>query len=228
MQPYFLPYIGYFQLINAVDEIVIYDNIEYTKKGWVNRNRILVNGIENLFSLPLKKDSDYMYVNQRFLADTWKIERKKILNRINESYRKALHFEESYQLIEKCINHQDLNLFNFVFNSLEIVLKHLNINTKIVISSSIQIDHQLKSYEKVIAICKERGAEKYFNPIGGLAIYDKELFKRNNLELKFLKSNYYPYSQFNYQFVPWLSILDVLMFNSVEEVNNMLNQFELV
>jgi hypothetical protein len=89
MQPYFFPYIGYFQLINAVEEFVIYDNIEFTKKGWINRNRILVNGADSYISLPLKKDSDFLHVKDRFLADTWDQDRKKMLNRITESYRKA-------------------------------------------------------------------------------------------------------------------------------------------
>ncbi len=71
MQPYFFPYIGYFQLINTVDEFVVYDNIEFTKKGWINRNRILVNGKDEYITLPIKKDSDFLHVKDRFLAETW-------------------------------------------------------------------------------------------------------------------------------------------------------------
>src|SRR5438445_505000 len=101
MQPYFFPYIGYFQLINAVDEFVVYDNIEFTKKGWINRNRILVNGKDAYITIPLKKDSDYLNVNERWLADVWTVERKKLLNRITESYRKAPYYESIYNLAEK-------------------------------------------------------------------------------------------------------------------------------
>jgi hypothetical protein len=116
MQPYFFPYIGYFQLVNAVDEFVIYDNIEFTKKGWISRNRILVNGVDTYISLPLKKDSDYLHVKDRYLADTWDIERKKMLNRITESYRKAPYFKETYEVIEKCILYEDRNLFKFILH----------------------------------------------------------------------------------------------------------------
>src|SRR4030042_5533275 len=93
MQPYFLPYIGYFQLMNAVDEFVIYDNIEFSKKGWINRNRILVNGKDSYITIPLKKDSDYLDVRDRYLAETWSSEKIKMLKRIIGSYRKAPRFD---------------------------------------------------------------------------------------------------------------------------------------
>lgn len=227
MQPYYFPYIGYFQLINAVDEFVIYDNIEFTKKGWINRNRILVNGTDAVVSLPIKKDSDYLNVNERFLADTWDIERKKMLNRITESYRKAPYFKETYEVLEKCILYEDRNLFKFILHSVQTVMQYLKIDTKLVVSSSVPIDHQVKSNEKVMAICKERGADIYINPIGGLELYDKEIFKKNNLKLQFQKANNITYSQFNNEFIPWLSIIDVMMFNNIEEMQSKLEAYSL-
>jgi len=228
MQPYFFPYIGYFQLINAVDEFVIYDNIEFTKKGWINRNRILVNGTDAIISLPLKKGSDFLNVNERFLADSWEIERKKILNRISESYRKAPYFKETYEVLEECIMYEDRNLFNFIFYSLKTVLNFLNITTKIVVSSTSSINHQLRSDEKVMAICKERGAEIYINPIGGLEIYDKQIFLNNNLQLQFLKTNNITYNQFNNEFIPWLSIIDLMMFNSLIDIESYIQKCQLI
>jgi hypothetical protein len=228
MQPYFFPYIGYFQLINAVDEFVIYDNIEFTKKGWINRNRILVNGKDEFISLPLKKDSDFLKVNERFLADSWEVERIKMLNRIKESYRKSPYFKDTYKVLEECIMFEDRNLFNFIMHTLKTILKFLNINTKIVISSTISIDHQLRSDDKVIKICKERGANYYFNPIGGLDLYSNEKFKKNNLDLQFIKSKNLTYNQFSNDFIPWLSIIDVMMFNSIIEIKNFMQKYELI
>ena len=228
MQPYFFPYIGYFQLINEVDEFVIYDNIEFTKKGWINRNRILVNGTDAVISLPLKKDSDFLHVNERFLADTWEIDRKKILNRISESYRKAPYFKEIYPILEKCIMYEDRNIFNFILHSVKSIMQFLNIDTKLITSSSISIDHQLRKDEKIIAICKEKGAEIYINPIGGFELYDKEFFKKNNLELQFIRSNNITYNQFNNEFIPWLSIIDVMMFNSLNEIKSYMSKYELI
>jgi len=228
MQPYFFPYIGYFQLINAVDEFIIYDNIEFTKRGWINRNRILVNGTDVLISLPLKKDSDYLHVKERFLANTWEIDRKKMLNIIKESYRKAPFFYETYEVLEKCIMYEERNLFEFIFHSIQTIKNYLDIKTELIISSTIPIDHQLKSEEKVLAICKLIEADTYINPIGGLELYNKESFKENKLDLLFQKANYFDYIQFDNKFIPWLSIIDVLMFNSPEEINFMLDQFELI
>ena len=228
MQPYFFPYIGYFQLVNAVDEFIIYDNIEFTKKGWINRNRILVNGKDAIISLPIKRDSDYLDVKDRFLSDSWEVERKKMLNRIVESYRKAPYYKECYDLIEKCINYEERNLFKFILHSVQTIMKYLNIDTNLVVSSTISINHKLKSEEKVIAICKKRGAEIYINPFGGKELYNKEHFLKNNLKLQFQKSNNISYSQFNNEFKPLLSIIDVLMFNSKDEIKTFLRDFQLI
>jgi hypothetical protein len=223
MQPYIFPYIGYFQLINAVDEFVIYDNIEFTKKGWINRNRILVNGRDAYITLPLKKDSDYLDVRERSLAEVWVTERSKLLNRITESYRKSPHFDVVYPVIEKSLLFDDFNLFNFIFNSIKLVTEYLGIQTMFVISSSIVMDHSLKAETKVITICKSREAHTYVNPIGGALLYSKENFKQEGIDLLFHKSKDIVYKQFNNEFVPWLSIIDVMMFNSRDEISELLN-----
>lgn len=227
MQPYFFPYIGYFQLINAVDEFVIYDNIEFTKKGWINRNRILVNDIDSYISIPLKKDSDYLHINERILADTWNIERKKILNRVSESYKKAPFFNETILCFEKCLMYDERNLFDFILHSIQVLMSLLNIETKLIISSNVPIDHKLKSTDKIIAICKQRGADTYINAIGGFDLYNKEFFMNNDLELKFQKSNSLKYKQFNNEFIPWLSIIDVMMFNDKSTISKYLNSYTL-
>ncbi len=218
MQPYFFPYIGYFQLISSADKFVVYDNIQFTKKGWINRNRILFNGKDEFITLPLKKDSDFLMVDQRKLADTFKTDRLKLLRRVQEAYRKAPEFNGVYPLAESVINNSEENLFGFIYNSIWQVCKYLDIKTEFVISSNVPIDHQLKSQDKVIAICKALNATEYINPAGGLDLYSKEVFKQNNIELSFIKSNAVDYRQFKNEFVPWLSIIDVLMFNSKEQV----------
>jgi hypothetical protein len=218
MQPYFFPYIGYFQLINAVNEFIIYDNIQFSKKGWINRNRILVNGTDAYITLPLKKDSDYLDVKDRYLSDDWHIERKKLLNRITESYRKAPYFTTIYPIIEEIINCEDKNLFEFIFNSLKLVKQYLEITTPFIISSSIQIDHQLKSDKKVIALCKAQNANTYINPVGGMDLYNKKAFKNEGINLHFLKASNITYPQYTNDYVPFLSIIDVMMFNSKETI----------
>ena len=202
MQPYFFPYIGYFQLMNAVDKFVLYDNIQFTKKGWINRNRYLQNGSDVLFTIPLKKDSDYLNIDKRFLSDDSLNARKKILRRIEQNYKKATNYSLIFPLIEKYFLLEESNLFKFVLFSINEVIKLLDIKTKIIISSSIEIDHTLKGQDKVIAICKEIGCNNYINAIGGKKLYNTQSFAKENIKLDFLKSKNLVYPQFNNGFIP--------------------------
>ncbi|MDC1327341.1 WbqC family protein [Ulvibacter sp.] len=227
MQPYIFPYIGYFQLINAVDKFVIYDNIQYTKKGWINRNRILVNGSDQFISLPIKKDSAHLNVVDRSLADSWNLDKKTMLNRIKESYRKAPYFKETYELIDECLTNNDTNLFEFILQTIKCVMNHLSIETELIVSSNVSIDHELNGVEKVMAICKQEGADVYINPIGGIDLYSHAKFEENGLKLQFQKSKDITYKQFGNDFVPWLSIIDVVMFNSSQEISEFLNKYSI-
>ena len=228
MQPYFMPYVGYFQLINSVDQFVIYDNIQYTKKGWINRNRILVNGKDQIITLPIKKDSDYLDVIDRELSESWEKDKIKMVNVIKSSYNKAPYFKEASELIFECLNNPEKNLFKFIYDSIILINEYLEIKTSIVISSSINANHTLKSQDKVLSLCKAQNADVYINSIGGVELYDKATFKQNRIELNFIKSNPIKYKQFNNEFVPWLSIIDVMMFNSKEQIQEYLNKYILV
>lgn len=222
MQPYFFPYLGYFQLMANVDEFVIYDNIQFSKKGWIHRNRILVNGKDSYISLPLKSDSDYLDIRERKLADSWDMEKHKMINRIKEAYRKAPQFENVFPIIKECLLYPDSNLFNFLFNALDKVKSFLFINTPLLVSSGIQADHGLKSTSRVIEICKNRNAQIYINPVGGISLYDKEEFKSHRVELQFLEMESREYAQLGDAFVPYLSIIDVMMFNTREKIRDYL------
>lgn len=220
MQPYFLPYVGYFQLLAAVDVFVVYDNIKYTKKGWINRNRFLLNGRDALFSLPLKKDSDQLDVRDRVLAEDF--DRAKLLGRFREAYRRAPFFHEACPLVESAVLHAESNLFRYILHSLELLVQHLGIGTRLVVSSAVPADHRLQGEEKVLAICAELGATTYINAIGGQGLYSKERFRDRRVELNFLRSAPFTYRQFDHEFVPWLSILDVIMFNPPAVLDNYL------
>lgn len=226
MQPYFLPYIGYWQLINAVDVFVVYDNIQYTKKGWFNRNRFLKNGKDALFSVALKNDSDYLNVDGRFVSPEF--DKRKLIAQLQNAYNKAPYIKDVMPLVEKTIMFDEENLFKFIFNSIQNICNYLDIKTKLIISSAVNIDHNLKAEKKVIEICKALGATQYINPIGGVELYDKEEFENEGINLNFIKSNDIEYKQFDNEFVPWLSIVDVLMFNSKEEVKKMLGDYNLL
>ena len=216
MQPYFFPYIGYFQLIAAVDLFVVYDNIKYTKKGWINRNRILQNGKDVTFSLPLKNDSDSLDIRERELAADFRCE--KLLNQIEGAYRSAPYFSSTFPLIDLAVRYKETNLFRFLHHSIVKTCEHLGITTKIRISSGVAIDHGLRSQDKVLALCEAVGANTYVNASGGTELYSKRAFQGKGLELKFIQSKPFEYRQFGDAFVPWLSIIDVLMFNPLDVI----------
>ncbi|MGR9396955.1 WbqC family protein (plasmid) [Rhizobium leguminosarum] len=227
MQPYFFPYIGYFQLIHAVDKFVVYDNIKYTKKGWINRNRILRNGEDFTFSLPIKAASDSLDICDRTLSTEF--DRNKLVNQIQGAYRRAPFFSNAFPVIEQAIRFQDSNLYSYIFNSITKICDYLGIKTEFIVSSKMKIDHGLKAETKVLALCEEAGASVYINAVGGVDLYSRETFNARDIHLKFIKSKPFEYPQFGAEFMPWLSIIDVIMFNSAESIQaKILNEYELI
>lgn len=228
MQPYFFPYLGYWQLINAVDQFVLYDNIKFTKKSWIRRNRLLINGVESLFTLPIKNDSDSLDIRERILSDSFEIEREKILNKIKHAYKRAPQYHEVFPIIENCFRYENKNLFHFIHYSIETVVKYLDIDTRIHISSSIDMDHSLANKDRVIATCKALSEQIYINSIGGQSLYNKTFFLESGVKLQFLQTHLLDYKQFDHDFIANLSIIDVMMFNSKEKVKELLNQYDLI
>ena len=227
MQPYFFPYIGYFQLIGSVNLFIVYDNIKYTKKGWINRNRMLQSDNDVMFSLPLKSDSDLLDVRDRELAADFN--RDKLLNQIGGAYRRAPYFAQTFPLIEQVVRYEERNLFKFIHHSLVRTCKHLGIATEIRVSSDIAIDHDLKNQDKVLALCEAVGASTYVNAIGGMELYSKDEFRTRGIELKFIRSKPFEYAQFGNEFVPWLSIIDVMMFNPLDTIRECIeSNYELI
>jgi len=228
MQPYFIPYIGYWQLMGAVDKFVIYDNIKYTKSGWIRRNRILLNGKDLLISLPIKNDSDSLDIRDRYLSDNYSKEKIKMKNQFKAAYQKAPYYELVAPIIDRILDYKEKNLFLFLYNSLIEIKEYLNIDTELIISSNININSDLKSQNRVIEICKQLKADNYINPIGGTKLYDIEEFAKHSIKLNFLKTGDIVYKQFNNEFIQNLSIIDVMMFNPREKLKEMLRQFTLI
>ena len=220
MQPYFLPYAGYYQLIASVDLFVVYDNIKYTKKGWINRNRFLQNGTDAMFTLPLSKDSDSLDIRDRKLIDSF--DKEKFLRKFEGAYKRAQYYEQTFELLRNVVYFPKDNLFDFIHNSLVETCRHLYIDTKIIVSSEIDINHQLHAQDKVISLCNALGAKEYVNAIGGIDLYSRDEFKKHGIELHFIKSRMSNYPQFAHDFVPALSIIDAMMFNDGSLLSNSL------
>lgn len=226
MQPYFLPYMGYWQLINHVDKFVLYDTIQYTKKGWMTRNRYLLNGKDEMFSLSVKSASSELDVVERELADDF--DREKLLRSLSGAYSKAPYFKQNFPLIEDIMKCPESNLFSYIEQSIRKICTALNISTPIVKSSDLkQCSRDLKGKDRVIDICKALNAEDYINPIGGIELYNKDEFQAEGINLKFMRSLPMAYKCFGQECIPHMSILDLMMFNSLEQIEDSINNFSL-
>ncbi|WP_128545210.1 WbqC family protein [Larkinella soli] len=227
MQPYFLPYIGYLQLMNAVDKFIFYDDVAYINRGWVNRNRILVNGKDHLFTVPLRDASQNKRIRDIDLGDDPKW-RPKLLQTLAQSYRKAPFYNTVYPLLEKVVNLEARTIADLVRESFSVLNDYLGIRTEIVPSSVIYQNEALKGQERILDICRQEKADRYINPIGGMEIYDRQRFTDEGIELFFIRSRRVEYPQFSNEFIPWLSIADILMFNEVDAVRKMLEEYDLI
>lgn len=227
MQPYFCPYIGYFQLMNAVDKYVVYDDVNFIKGGWINRNRILLNGEPHFINIPMLGASPNKLINE-VGVNNQEVLVTKNLKLLESAYKKAPYYNDVYPLLKEILEYKTDTIEKFIFNSFKIINNYLDIETELIMSSTIKKDNSLKAEEKVIEICKILNATDYYNAIGGQDLYSFEDFEKNNILLHFVKTRDLKYAQFNNEFQSNLSIIDVMMFNSKEEVKKMLNEFDLI
>lgn len=227
MQPYLFPYIGYFQLIKVVDKFVIYDDVNYILRGWINRNKILLKGKEYMFTLSLSKHSQNKLINEILIYNEDR-SKKRLIETIKHAYSKAPQYATVFLLLKDIVLNSEERLSKYIEYSLIRIIDFLGIKTKLLFSSSIDKNNSLKGQKKILEICKILKATEYINPIGGMGIYSKKRFEKNNIGLYFIKTKNIVYRQFNNDFVPNLSIIDVLMFNSKDEVKKLLSAYELI
>ena len=225
MQPYIFPYIGYFQLIHAVDTFVFYDDVNFIKGGWINRNRLLINGAERLVTFPCLGASQNKLINQ-VVIDSNSRSYRKILNSIQFNYQKALYFSEVYAILNSVLKNENVTIANLAGQSIVSVLNYLNIKKNIKYSSEEFSDTRgLDKAERLIKISRALNAEVYVNSIGGRDLYRREDFAEFNIKLKFLEPCLKSYGQFSSPGITNLSIIDVLMFNSKDEVLDLMSNY---
>jgi len=226
MQPYFMPYIGYFQLMKAVDKYVIFNDGNYIRHGWVARNYILLGQEKRMFILTLQGASSNRLFMEIQILDNF----VKLRKTLETYYAKAPFFKPVMELMNAIFSFPEKRLDLFIKNSFELILSYLNIKTELLLSSDLKKDNSLKGKYRAMEFCRVLNANIYYNAIGGQSLYDKNEFKENGISLYFVKTNEnLQYKQFsNTAFVPNLSMIDVLMFNSPEETNLLLDQYQLV
>ena len=224
MQPYFMPYIGYFQLMKAVDKYVVYDDVNYIKGGWANRNHILINGEKEMFTVTLQKASQNKLFNEIVIGDDF----KKLMKTLQMNYSRAINFDQTMVLMERIISFPNKQLAVFIANSFREILSYLSVVTEILMSSEIPKDNSLRGKDKIIQICEILGADTYYNAVGGKNLYDQEEFREHGITLNFVDSLPQVYSQLHTrEFVSGLSMIDVLMNNTKDKVNSLLESYQI-
>jgi hypothetical protein len=212
VQPYFFPYIGYIQLMHQVDIFVIFDDVNFVKKGWIKRNRLLCNGHVSYFGLSIEKASQNKKINELYIKRDER-ENTKLLRLIEQNYKNAPNFSKTIELINHVLDYEDNNLATFLGHQLELLKDKLVLNTKLIYSSTLNRHEQFATaQERIIAITKHLGGTEYVNLPGGKELYSQKVFNENGLKLSFIEPNLKPYPQLNTtQFFPALSIIDVMM-----------------
>lgn len=228
MQPYLFPYIGYWQLINAVDKFVILDDVNYIMRGFINRNKILLNGQPYQFTIPIKKASQNKLIMDTKLNFSQEDKRKFLLT-IRNAYKKAPYFDKVIPMLEEIIQNQENDLTNYIRYSIERIKEYLEIQTEILVSSQIDKRPDLKAQDRIIEICKCLGADIYINPCGGRTLYKYSDFELAGMKLFFLdtKNECINYKQLQNGFIGNLSIIDVLMFNNEKQIQQFMEAFQL-
>jgi hypothetical protein len=229
MQPYFFPYLGYWQHMNAVDKYVVYDDVNFIKGGRINRNAILIQHKAGNINLILSGASPNKLIREVGVCAESRVQTK-LLRTLSMCYSKAPFYEQVMPMLEDVITQSETNLAKYLLYSFRRICEYLGIVTKLILSSELSKDSSLKGYNKVIAICKILGGTEYCNSINGVPLYVPHVkdFEDAGIELQFLKMHNVRYSQFNQEFVQNLSIIDVMMFNSREECHKLLQDYDLL
>lgn len=229
MQPYFLPYIGYYQLIAAVDKFILYDDVQFIRRGWINRNRILVNGDVHLFTVPIKKAPRITPIDEIELdPESYPKWRAQFIKTVRHAYSRAPYFKETFDLLDAILSEPSRRLVELIYRSLKEITSRLEIDSLLVPSSKQYKNSDLRGQDRILDICAKEDAETYINAIGGRFLYKVEDFVSQGIDLRFLSSRSFSYPQFSNAFVANLSILDVLMFNSNDTVRSNLGSVDLL
>ena len=230
MQPYFFPYIGYWQLINAVNEFILFDDVQYIRHGWINRNRVLSsNGGWHYLTIDLKKHSRDEKIKDIQISENLYM-KSKIYASLSVYKNKARFYNETMELISNILDKIDTSYISEInFTIVKDVCDYLGIKTRISISSEQNFDYSKVKLpgDWALEISKQMGGNEYINPYSGKELFDSLKFLKNNIKLRFIKSKDIIYDQGGSNFEPWLSIIDVLMFNGREKTINFLKYCDL-
>ena len=223
-QPYLLPYLGYWQLIHAADRFLIADDYDFIKAGWVNRNRILLNGAPYYLRVEMVEHTPSRLIMDKRVAmkPAWLNDK---LRTLEMAYHRAPFFAQGYALAERILTYPERNLALFLEHSIQEVCAYLGITTPISRSSELTGNSRFRREERIYDFCARLGADTYINLPGGQKLYDYGAFAAHGIRLRFIQPILKPYKQFGDRFVERLSILDAIMFNPPDALHAMLDDF---
>ena len=224
MQPYFFPYLGYFQLADKVDEFVFLDDVNYFKKGFISRNAILQNGSHFAFSVSISKASQNKKINE--LSYTGEFE--KLFALLRHNYGRCTFFQQVMPIVESVCKSANQNVALKNAASISSVFQYLEDTKVFKTASQLNLDPGLRGADRLISVCKELGASTYVNAIGGVGLYKPQVFEEHGIELQFLKPQLQAYSQECEGFVPGLSVIDAMMRLDQRELRMHLKAGELI
>ncbi len=230
-QPYFFPYLGYFSMIKNVDLFICMDTVQFISRGWIARNRILKPEVSwQYINVPLKKHSRVAKIQNVEINNSIPWE-KRILDQLEHYKKKAPYYNNVISILNNVFSRKFVYISELNIEATQLVCDYLGIVTKIKVLSQMEIDFQTPKTadEWCLNICKEiGGVDEYWNASGGKSFYDVSKYATVDIDVKFQKMILKPYIQKGLLFEPGLSIIDVMMFNSPEEINEMLDGFEFI
>lgn len=226
MQPYVFPYIGYFSYIQATDKFMFYDDVQFIMRGWINRNRIALNGREHMITVPLLGASPNRNINEtRVMESDWSI---KALATIRQAYLRAPQFPAVFPLVTEVFTSDDRTIDKLAIRSVRAVCAYLGMKLPMATTSAEYGNQTLGRVERLVDLCRREGAEELVVPEGGRPLYDRQVFASAGIHLHFLKPREIPYFRGpRAPWIPWLSIIDVLMHLPPAEVRELLDQYDL-
>lgn len=223
MQPYFLPYVGYFQLISKVDGFVFLDDADYVRRGWIQRNYIVANGQRTRIRVPVAKRPIGTPIHEILLAENYPKWRTKFIDTLRHAYGKAPYFDVVSNLLKQVLLNPGAGLSELNIRLIISVCDYVGLDQNFEQSLDYCNDSALAGEARLIDICLRKGATEYVNAPGGRALYAPENFEKSGVRLRFLEPEINPYSRQNTDFIPCLSVLDMLMFLDPEEVLRQFN-----
>lgn len=219
LQPGFMPWLGFFELMYQCDLFVFLDDVQYTKRDWRSRNKIKGPDGPIWLNVPVKTKSRFKQLIKNAEIDNSQNWIKRHLKTLKMAYSRAPYFDMFYPVLEEVYNSSWNLLCNIDLELIKLIMRELGLKRKLLRSSEMQIPFKDQADERIIEICKTCNATHFYNGAAGRAIYDSKHFKKYDIALEFQDYKHPAYHQQWGNFVPFLSIIDLIFNHGPESLD---------